>query len=122
MVAFIATSPLSVNLMALPTRLSSTCTRRRSSPWPRGKFEATSIVKASSFAVGDFNPRKDGVYDLLERVVGEVERQLTGLDLGQVRHVVDQTEEVLAVDLQAFQHLPHLVRRFSVNVIRISSV
>src|SRR6185369_11301005 len=41
------TSPLSVNLMALPTRLSSTCVRRCSSPRPKGSFFATSVLKVS---------------------------------------------------------------------------
>src|SRR5215510_12683604 len=40
--ARIATSPLSVNLMALPTRLSSTCESRRPSPCPVGRSGATS--------------------------------------------------------------------------------
>src|SRR5262245_3178214 len=41
------TSPASVNLMALPTRLSSTCVRRCSSPRPTGKDLATSVFSAS---------------------------------------------------------------------------
>src|SRR5262252_2729824 len=90
-VALIATSPLSVNLMALPTRLSSTCARRRSSPWPTGRFKPTT--------------------DVLERIVPKIERQLTSLDFGQIEHVIDQAQEMLAVGLQTIQHLPHLVRR-----------
>jgi hypothetical protein len=42
-VALIATSPWSVNLIALPTRLSSTCVMRRSSPRPGGGFAANRL-------------------------------------------------------------------------------
>jgi hypothetical protein len=38
----IVTSPESVNLIPLPTRLSRTCVRRRPSPRPRGRSGATS--------------------------------------------------------------------------------
>ena len=55
--------------------------------------------------------------DVFERVVRERERQLPGLDLRQVEHVVDQTEEMLAVGLQAFQHLAHLLGRFAIDVV-----
>src|SRR6266487_5441347 len=48
--ARIATSPLSVNLMALPTRLSRTWESRRSSPWPVGSPGATSALKANRFS------------------------------------------------------------------------
>ena len=60
---------------------------------------------------------KDGLDHVLERVVRKIERQLTGLDFGQVEHVIDQAEEMLAVGLQAVEHLAHLVRRLSVDVI-----
>ena len=48
--------------------------------------------------------RQHGVHDLLDRVVGERKRELPGLDLGQVEHVVDQPEQVLAVALDALEH------------------
>jgi integrase len=44
-----ATSPASVNLIALPTRLIRTCVRRRPSPWPGGKSGASSSLNASFF-------------------------------------------------------------------------
>ena len=55
--------------------------------------------------------------DVLERIVRKIERQLTGLDFGEVEHVIDQAEKVLAVGLQAIQHLAHLVRRLAIDVI-----
>src|SRR5215475_2806966 len=45
--AAMRTSPESVNLMALPTRLSSTWVRRCSSPRPMGRDFATSVFRAS---------------------------------------------------------------------------
>src|SRR5829696_5640523 len=49
--AAISTEPLSVNLIALPTRFSSTCVSRRSSPRPIGSPSCTFAVSASSFAL-----------------------------------------------------------------------
>src|SRR5215475_8360546 len=45
--AAMLTSPASVNLMALPTRLSSTCVRRCSSPRPMGRGLFTDVVSVS---------------------------------------------------------------------------
>src|SRR6516162_2816552 len=45
--AAMLTSPASVNLMALPTRLSSTCVRRCSSPRPTGSDLSTDVVSVS---------------------------------------------------------------------------
>ena len=57
------------------------------------------------------------MHDVLERVVRKRERQLTGLDLGEVEHVIDQAKKMLAVGLQAFEHLAHLVRRLAIDVV-----
>src|SRR5580692_4527479 len=56
--ASIATSPLSVNLIALPTRLSSTCASRRSSPRPAGRPFSTFVVNAKFFATPAARPRR----------------------------------------------------------------
>ena len=61
--------------------------------------------------------RNDGVHDVLERVVRKIERQLTGLDFGEVEHVIDQAKQMLAVGLQALEHLAHLVRCLAVDVV-----
>ena len=44
----------------------------------------------------------------LHRVVGDRERELPGLDLGEVEHVVDQAEQMLAARLDALEHLADL--------------
>ena len=49
-VTWTLTSPTSVNLMALPTRLSSTCASRRSSPLPGGRSEPAHL-EANPFSV-----------------------------------------------------------------------
>ena len=46
----------------------------------------------------------DAVDDLLDRIVGQRQRELTGLDLGQVEHVVDEPEKMPAVALDALEH------------------
>ena len=48
--AAMRTSPASVNLMALPTRLSSTWAMRRSSPLPSGSSSGTSTLSGSFLA------------------------------------------------------------------------
>src|SRR5262249_5637720 len=45
--ALMATSPASVNLMALPTRLIRTCVNRRPSPRPGGSWGAISTLNPS---------------------------------------------------------------------------
>src|SRR5215469_16892283 len=45
--ALMATSPASANLIALPTRLISTCVKRRPSPCPGGSSRASSSLNAS---------------------------------------------------------------------------
>ena len=49
--ALIATSPVSVNLIALPTRLSSTCVSLRSSPRAAGRCGGTSTLSAICFSL-----------------------------------------------------------------------
>src|SRR4029077_14606441 len=61
--------------------------------------------------------RKDGLDHFLERVIRQIERQLTGLDLRKVEYVVNQAEEVLTVGLQAIEYLAHLVRGLAIDVI-----
>jgi hypothetical protein len=43
---------------------------------------------------------------------------LAGLDLGEIQHVIDQPEQVLAVALKPFEYAKHLFRRLTVSAIR----
>ena len=45
------------------------------------------------------------------------QRELAGLDLGEIEHVVDQAEQVLAVALHALQHALRLVRQIAVEAV-----
>src|SRR6516162_8844820 len=46
----------------------------------------------------------DGLGDVLNAVIGEFEHQLTGLDLGQIEHVIDESEQVRAIGLKPFEY------------------
>src|SRR5262249_42794935 len=117
--ALMATSPASVNLMALPTRLISTWVKRRSSPRPGGSSEAISTLKRELFVRRQRLKRAaDGLSNVLNAVVGEFEFQLTSLDLGEVEHVIDEPKQVLAIALQSLEHSQHLFRRLAVSAVR----
>src|SRR5215469_4727947 len=60
----------------------------------------------------------DVLGNVLNAVVGEFEFQLTSLDLGQVEHIIDETQQVLAVGLKAFEYAQHLFGRLAVSAIR----
>src|SRR5215468_9620957 len=81
------TSPVSVNLMALPTRLRTTWVRRCSSPSPMGRDFATSVLRASFLILcqrlGGHAHRLDHA---LNRVFAHVQRELTRFDLGDVEN------------------------------------
>src|SRR5262249_18392309 len=48
----------------------------------------------------------------------EFEFQLTSLDLGEVKHVIDEPKQVLAIALQSLEHYQHLFRRLAVSAVR----
>ena len=96
------TSPVSVNLMALPTRLSSTCVSRCSSPRPCGRPLATSVLQRQLLGRGErLGGHPHGLDHAAQRILGQVQLELAGLDLGDVEHGVDQPEQVFAVRLDA---------------------
>ena len=52
-------------------------------------------LEAELLVVGERLDRAEHVVEhVLHRIVGERQRELAGLDLGQVEHVVDQAEQV----------------------------
>src|SRR6202011_1581792 len=59
----------------------------------------------------------DGLDDALERIIREREGELTGLDLGQVKHVVDQAQEMPAIALHAIEHAARLLRHLAVDAV-----
>jgi hypothetical protein len=50
----------------------------------------------------------DGLGNVLNAVIGEFEFQLTGLDLGEVEHVIHEPKQVLAVGLKTLEDAEHL--------------
>ena len=112
-----ATSPSSVNLIALPTRLSSTWVKRRSSPRPRGR--SADLGRELEFLVGRqrFDRAVDCLGNVLQGVIGEVEHELARFDLGQIEHIIDQPQQVLAVALKPLQHPHHPLRWLAIGAI-----
>ena len=93
----IRTSPASVNLTALPTRLMRICRRRVGSVWMvSGMGPQNSVSEARSGRLGTHaHQRGDLGHDCGRRTGGLFQRQLAGLDLGEVQNVVDDVQQIL---------------------------
>src|SRR6516164_3769955 len=59
----------------------------------------------------------DGLGDVLNAVIGEFKFELTGLDLREIKHVIDESKQVLAVGLKAFEYAKHLLGRLAVSAV-----
>src|SRR5262249_19186970 len=59
----------------------------------------------------------NGLGDVLDRIIGEFEFELAGLDLGEIQNIIDQTEQMLAVGLKAFEYAKHLLGRLAVSTV-----
>src|SRR6516162_5611651 len=110
-----ATSPASVNLMALPTRLIRTWVKRRPSPCPGGSSRASSSLNASFLSPASGS---SVLRTVLNAVVGEFEHELTGLDLGQIEHVIDESEKVPTVGLKALEDAQHFLGWLTISAVR----
>ena len=107
-----------MNLIALPTRLSSTWARRRSSPRPSGRPWAILVRQREALLRRQRLDRDvDALDQIGERIIRQRQRELAGFDLRQIEHVVDQAEQMLAVGLHALEHAAHLLRRLAVDVV-----
>src|SRR5215472_1740234 len=60
----------------------------------------------------------NGLRDVLNGIIGEFEDELAGLDLGKVEHVIDESKQVLAVGLKAFEYAKHLLGWLAVSAVR----
>src|SRR5262249_12836754 len=56
--------------------------------------------------------------NILNGIIGQFEDKLASLDLGQIKHVIDEPEQMLTVGLQAFEYAKHLVRWLAVSTVR----
>src|SRR6516165_3485819 len=51
----------------------------------------------------------DGLGNVLNRIIGQFEHELASLDLGQIEHVIDESEQVFAIGLKAFEYAKHFL-------------
>ena len=95
------TSPRSVNLMALPTRLTRTWRSRRGSPDEGVRHVGRDVVgQLQPFLVGAQGQRVHGVVEGVAEVeVDRVQVELAGLDLGEVEDVVDHGQQAIGREL-----------------------
>ncbi len=94
----IVTPPVSVNLMALPTKLSRTCVNPTLIATPERQSGSHLSLKCELLVGGQWPHRTiDAVHDVFHRIIIERDGQLPGFDLGQVEHVVDEPEQVFAI-------------------------
>src|SRR5215471_11913669 len=59
----------------------------------------------------------NGLRDVLNGIIGEFEDELASLDLGKVEHVINETKQVLAVGLKAFEYAKHLLGWLAVSAV-----
>ena len=87
---------------------------------PGGNSGASSSLNASflSAASGTLERAADGLGNILNRVIGEFEDKLSGLDLGQVKHVIDQSEQMPPVGLKPFEYAKHFLGWLAVSAVR----
>src|SRR5262245_43801657 len=101
--AVTCTSPVFVNLMALPTRLSSTCVSRCSAE-ADGQRPGHFGREGEFLVLGEgLRGRPHRLDHTLNGVLGHVQGELTGLDLGDVEHGVDEAQQMFAVGADAGQ-------------------
>jgi hypothetical protein len=99
--------------------LIRTWVKRRPSPrawWQFGgklEFERELLVGRQRFKCA-----ADCLGNILNGVIGEFEHKLASLDLGQIQHVIDEPQEMLAVGLKAFEYAKHLFRWLTVSAVR----
>src|SRR6516162_1948220 len=59
----------------------------------------------------------DCLGNVLNGVIGEFEDELASLNLGQIEHVIDQSQQVPAIGLKAFEYAEHLLGRLAISAI-----
>src|SRR6516165_8920072 len=65
-----------------------------------------------------FKRAADSLRNILDAVIRQFEYKLAGLDLRQIKHVIDESEQVLAVGLKSFEYSKHLLGRLTISAIR----
>src|SRR5215212_4616871 len=98
------TSPLSVNLIALPARLSRLREPLFVAASLRQLRHDVDLERDLLLGRQWLDRTEHRLDDILERIVSNRERELAGFDLGQVEHVVDQAQKVPTVALHPVEH------------------
>src|SRR6516225_4685016 len=108
--ALMATSPASVNLIALPTRFDQDLGQAAAIAAAWRQFGSHFDLEGE-LLVGRqrLQCAADRLGNVLNAVIGKFENQLAGLDLGQIEHVIDQSKQVPAVGLKALEYAQHLL-------------
>src|SRR6516165_4522673 len=65
-----------------------------------------------------FKRAADSLSNILNAVIGQFEHKLACLDLGQIEHVVDESEQVFAIGLKALEDAQHLLGWLAVSAVR----
>src|SRR6516165_3338855 len=60
----------------------------------------------------------NGLGNVLNAVIGQFEHKLASLNLGQIKHVIDESKQVLAVGLKPFENAMHLVGWLAISAVR----
>src|SRR5579864_254155 len=60
----------------------------------------------------------DSLSNVFEGIIREFEHQLASFDLGQIEHVIDQAEQVLAIALQPFEYTQRFFWQLAVDAVR----
>src|SRR5262245_23750275 len=108
-VARTRTSPASVNLIAFPTRLSSTCVRRCSSPRPTGSDLSTDAVRMSFLLWASASVAAHTVLTTLSMAYSVMFRvNWPDSILAMSRYGIDEAEQVLAVGADAGEGIERL--------------
>jgi hypothetical protein len=56
--------------------------------------------------------------NVLNAVIGQFEHKLTGLDLGQIEHIIDESEQVPAIGFKPFEYAKHFFGWLAISPVR----
>src|SRR6516165_7389090 len=64
-----------------------------------------------------FKRAADSLRNILDAVIRQFEFELASLDLGEIKHVIDQPEQMSAIGFKPFEYAEHLLRRLTVSAV-----
>ena len=109
--------PALVNLSELPARFIRHCVMRPASPCASGMSAGTAADELQPLVRRQRPQRRaHALHRVLHRVVRQRELHAPGLDLGEVEHVVDEAQQVLAARLDVGERLLQVGRHLAVDL------